>query len=207
MNIGIIGTGNMAGALGKLWAARGHRIFFGSRTPQKGKLLAQAVGENVEGGSSAEAAENADVLLLAIPWEAVHDTLHAVGSLAGKIVIDCINPVGPGYSVAVGHSTSAAEEIAKQAPGARVVKAFNSIHWANLSRPDFAGTRSAMLYCGDDAVAKYVVAKLGEDLGFKSVDCGMLSGARLLEPLGILWMQIAFPQQRGTDFAFGLLER
>ena len=209
IKIGTIGTGRMAGNLGKLWAATGHQIFFGSRDPQKAKSLAGSIGSNADGGTPAEAIAFGEVILLAVPWTAAEETLKALGPFEGKILIDMTNPVKPseaGMQLALDSATSAAEQIAGWASDARVVKAFNTIYFENLEKPQFGAEQASSFFCGDDDQAKAVVAQLSRDIGFDPVDSGPLTNARLLEPLAVLWMQLAFGGNE-TDIAFKLLRR
>ncbi|MGB6717333.1 MAG: NAD(P)-binding domain-containing protein, partial [Candidatus Acidiferrales bacterium] len=126
MNIAILGAGNVGGALGKGWAAKGHSIYFGVPEPKSEKIsaLVKSIGKNARAGTVHEAAEGAEVLVLAIPWPATRDAVLAAGKLAGKIVVDCTNPLEPDLSgVTIGHTTSAGEQVSQWAAGARVVKA------------------------------------------------------------------------------------
>lgn len=210
MNIGIVGTGTMGAGLGKLWAGRGHQVFFGSRNPAKAQALAGSVGANARGGTIAEAGEFAEAVLLATPWEATEAAVKGAGDLAGKILIDCTNPLVSDYmQLAVGHSTSGAEEIAKWAPGASVVKAFNAIFGRviNSGNPNFGGQPATVFYCGDDEAAKAKVAELVEEIGFDPVDAGPLENARYLEPLGELLVQLAYDLAMGTNIAINLVRR
>lgn len=208
MRIGIIGAGKMGGTLAKLWAAKGHAIMLGSRDPNKARTEAASIGDNVSGGSNDEAAAFGDVVLIGVPWKAAVETVTSIAaSLAGKTVIDITNPVGEGTNLAVGHTTSAAEEIAKAASGAQVVKAFNGIHFRTLDNPIFEGHKVDVYYCGDYAEAKQKVAQLIVDAGFEPVDTGALQEARLLEPLAMLWIRLAFVHGWGPDFAFKILKR
>jgi NADPH-dependent F420 reductase len=207
MKIGILGTGNMGGGLGKLWAGSGHEVWFGSRTPTKAVTLARSVGGNAQGGTYADAAASGDVIVLAIPWTMAEKTLQSVGSLRDKTVIDLMNAFGSDWMPALGHTTSLAEQVAKWAPGAHVVKAFNGIYFEHLGHSQFEGTDEGLFFCGDDADAKAKVTQLGRDAGFDPVDCGPLVVARLIEPLAFLWMQIAFNAGYGSDVAFKLLRR
>jgi predicted dinucleotide-binding enzyme len=152
MRIGVIGTGNMGGGLGKQWAAKGHQVLFGSRDPQKAKELARAAGPSASGGTYAEAVRHGEVVLLATPWSATLDTVRSLGSLTGKVIIDCTNPLTPDFmGLAIGHTTSAAEEIAKAAPGAHVVKAFNFIFAPVVEAgPQFGSQNATVCICGDD---------------------------------------------------------
>ncbi|HEY7161481.1 MAG TPA: NAD(P)-binding domain-containing protein, partial [Acidobacteriota bacterium] len=102
MKIGVIGNGNMGGALGKLWSSRGHKIMFGSRNPESVKTMA-GISPNVNSGSIADAARFGDVILLAVPWQGVENVFRLTGPLSGKIVIDCTNPLSENYmSLVVG---------------------------------------------------------------------------------------------------------
>lgn len=110
MNIGILGTGNMASGLGKLWAAKGHKIMFGSRDPAKAKKLAADIGKTCSGGSLPEAVKFGPVVLLAVTWTGADKTIKAAGSLDGKIVIDLTNPLSKDFmNLVVGFTTSAGE--------------------------------------------------------------------------------------------------
>lgn len=210
MKLGILGIGNVGGALGQAWARQGHQIMFGVRTLQSDKIqaLLKTIGPGASVGSVAEAAAFGQVAVLAVPWSAVEGVLQAAGNLEGKILIDCTNPFLPGGAgLAVGHSTSAAEQIANWAPGAHVVKAFNSTGSGNMANPDYGPQAATMFFCGDETSSKAAVAKLGQELGFDMVDAGPLASARLLEPLAMLWVSLAYRQGLGPDIAFGLLRR
>lgn len=210
MNIGIIGTGTMGGALGRLWAARGHSVMFGSRSPDRGRQLAESVGGEARSGSIAEAAGFGDAVLLAVPWEGIEATIKAAGDLGGKILIDCTNPQIADYmQLAVGHSTSGAEQIARWVPGARVVKAFNAVFGRVVSsgNPYFGSQPATIFYCGDDEAAMGMVAGLIRELGYEAVDSGPLENARYLEPLGELLVQLAYDLAIGTNIAVKLMRR
>lgn len=207
MHIGIFGTGNIGATLGTLWAAHGHDIFFASRDPNSDKLqaLLSDLGPQARAGSYAAAAVFADTLLLATPWAAVEPVLSAAGDLRGKTLIDATNPIAPGLQLALGHTTSGAEHIAALAPGAHVVKAFNTTGWENLRDPHFGDTPADMFICGNDAAAKATVRQLTEALGFRVVDAGPLDSARLLEPLALLWIRLALREGYGRRASFKLL--
>jgi len=210
VNIGIIGSGNMGGGLGRIWARKGHSVIFSySRSAEKLNSLASSVA-HAKAGTPAEAAASSDIILLAVRWSEVPDALKQAGSLKGKTVIDCTNPLKPDMSgLAVGHTTSAAEEIAKMSPGARIVKTFNTA-FAQVYQEDnrlFGSRRVAMFYCGDDAEAKTVAAKLINDAGFEPVNCGSLSAARYLEPLAMLMITLGYGLGMGTNIAIDLIRR
>ncbi|HKV27286.1 MAG TPA: NADPH-dependent F420 reductase [Candidatus Acidoferrales bacterium] len=210
MNISILGAGNVGGALGRGWAAKGHSIFFGVPEPQNEKIrsLVASIGANARAGSVQDATANAEVVVVATPWDAAQNAILAAGNLSGKIVIDCTNPLKPDLSgLVLGHTTSAAEAVAGWAKGARVVKAFNTTGAGNMANTRYGAGRLAMCVAGDDAAAKKAVMKLAEDLGFEPIDAGPLQNARLLEPFAMLWIYLAIKQGLGPNIAFQLLRR
>jgi predicted dinucleotide-binding enzyme len=207
MKIGIIGTGNMGGTLGRLWAEKGHQVFFGSRQPQKAQELASQVGHGAQGGTVPQAAGYGEVLLLGVPWKAAQETVQSMGKVDGKVLIEIINGVDMQKGPALGHTTSIAEQIAAWAPGARVVNAFNSVHWETLLEPSFNGQSATLFYCGDDPAARTVTAQLGAEIGLDPVDCGPLWMARQLEPMAFLWIYLAYAGGQGPQTALKWLKR
>ena len=210
MKIAIIGAGSVGGTLGRGWAAAGHEIKFGVRDAAKVEVvkLVKEIGSRAGADGIALAAAFGEVVVLATPWEAAQAAIQSAGNLSGKVLIDCTNPLQPGLAgLSLGHTTSAGEEVSKWATGARVVKAFNTTGAPNMANPRFGGSPAVMFMAGDDLPAKTTVQKLGEDLGFEMVDAGGLAQARLLEPMAMLWIHLAFKQGLGRDFAFGLLRR
>jgi 8-hydroxy-5-deazaflavin:NADPH oxidoreductase len=136
----------------------------------------------------ADAAKSANVLLVSTPWGVTKQAIESLGDLSGKIVIDATNPVLPDLSgLALGTTTSAAEQVAQRASGARVVKAFNTVGFNIMADPAFGDSRALLFYCGDDAAAKQTVKSLAAELGFDPEDAGPLRQARLLEPFALLW--------------------
>ncbi len=210
MKIAIIGAGNVGSTLGKGWAAKGHEVIYGVRNPNDAKVqgVLKATGGTARAAAVKDAAAAADVVVLATPWGAAREAIKSAGDLTGKTVIDATNPLKPDLSgLALGHTTSAAEEIARWAAGARVVKAFNTTGAKNMADPRFGGQSASMFLCGDDARTKRTVAELAEALGFEPVDAGPLAQARLLEPLAMLWVTMAYAYGHGPDIAFKLLRR
>lgn len=210
MNIGIIGSGNVGGGLGKIWVQKGHKVIFSfSRNQDKLKALA-VTNQNSSAGSPVEAVQHSEVLLLSVRWETVVEALKAAGPLQDKILIDCTNPLKPDFSgLALSHATSAAEEIAKMAPGAKVVKAFNGV-FADIYHSEsrlFGSRMPTMFYCGDDDGAKTTVARLISETGFEPIDAGPLKSARYLEPLAMLMIQLGYGQGMGTNIALSLIRR
>lgn len=210
MRIGIIGIGGVGGTLGRALAARGHAVMFGVgdvENPEIGLLLGE-MGTSALAGTIAEAASFGEAVVLAVPWDAVREALEEAGDLAGKILLDCTNPLLPDLSdLEIGHTASGAELIAAWAPGAVVVKVFNTVGFHPMANPVFGEERATMFLCGDDADAKAAAAVLAASLGFEPVDAGPLVRARLLEPLAVLWLRLAADQGFGHEIAFRLLRR
>lgn len=208
MDLAIIGAGNVGKALAAGWTAAGHRITFGTRSPQA-SLPAGPGGATY--ASVAEAALGADVVVLATPWPAVPDALAAMGSLAGKVLIDCTNPLrvdAGGIALDIGHSTSGGEQVAALAAGASVFKTLNQTGFSNMEHAHtFAALPAVMYVAGDDAARKPLVLSLVSDLGFRAVDAGPLRIARLLEPMAMLWIHMAISQGMPATHAFAIADR
>lgn len=210
MRIAIIGAGNVGGTLGRMWAAKDHEVAFGIRRPNDAKVqaLLTATGKRARAASVKDAVSGAEVVVLATPWNAIEAAIRDAGDLRGKVVVDATNPLKSDLSgLTIGHSTSAAEQVVGWAPGARVVKAFNTIGAVHMADPRFGTQRASMFICGDDASAKATVARLAGELGFDPVDCGPLTQARLLEPLALLWISMAYAYGAGPNIGFALLRK
>ena len=210
MNIGIIGSGKMGSGLGKLWASKGHNVFFSfSRDPKKLEGLAKS-NPHSSSGTPADAVASSDVILFSVGYGMIKEALAATGPIKDKIIIDCTNPVKPDLSgLAVGLTTSAAEEIAKLMPESRVVKAFNTA-FAEVYHAEtrlFGSRMPSMFYCGDDGNAKSTVSRLIREIGLEPVDAGPLTSARYLEPLAMLMIQLGHVQGLGTNIALSLIHR
>ena len=200
MKIAVIGSGNVGGTLGRAWLRAGHEVVFGVAG---GRGATDSPG--IKSSAIAEAVSDADATVLALPWSAVPQALRAVKDWAGKIIIDCTNPIAPGFELAVGFNTSGAEKIASLAMGSAVVKAFNTTGFNNMQSPQYGGKAISMLFCTDDPVARETADRLIRDVGFEPVFVGPLKQARHLEPLAMLW--ITMSQQQGREFALTIVRR
>lgn len=206
MKIAIVGSGHIGAGLARAWAPKRHDITFAAREPRAAEVVALCEALGASAAPVAQACAAAEVVVLAMPYGALDDVLAAAGDLAGKIVIDCTNAVGPGMKLAYGHTTSAAEELQKRIPDAKVFKSFNAQGAENLAHPQYPDGAASNFFCGDDAKARETVRQLVLDVGFDAVDAGPLTNARLLEPLMLLW--VACAKTSGTrDIAFRLLRR
>lgn len=206
MNIAILGAGNVGGTLGRALAGAGHTITYAVRDPGDPKHQPLAAdGSAVR--AVREAIAGANAVILATPWAATEAALAGAGDFGGKPLIDATNPIGPGFTLTHGHTDSGAEQVARWAPSAHVVKAFNSTGAENMGNPAYGSARALMLVCGDDAAACQVAQDLARDLGFEPLYAGKLLRARLLEPMALMWINLAIPLGHGRDIAFGLLRR
>ncbi len=196
MKIGMLGSGVVGQALGRGFAALGHDVMMGSRDPgsETVKGWVANVGTKASAGTFAEAAAFADVAVLATLWSGTESATRLAGprNLAGKVVIDVTNPpaFAPGQppALALGHTDSGGEQVQRWLPDARVVKAFNIVGNAHMFKPRFPGGPPDMFMCGNDAGAKKAVADICATFGWPVIDIGGIEGARLLEPLAMLWI-------------------
>jgi predicted dinucleotide-binding enzyme len=192
LKIGIIGKGNVGTALGTGLTRKGHVVKYGHRNPK----------EPVD-----RAAEWGEVLILAVPHESVEFAAKDIGSAAeGKILLDVTNAVGDNLDLTVGFTTSAAEELQKMLPKARVVKAFNTVFAKNQSTGKIGNEQLTLFVAGDDAEAKQTIMQLGSEIGFDPVDAGPLKSARYLEPMAVLLMNLAFVVGMGPNIGYKLVK-
>lgn len=207
---GVLGSGEVGQALAKGIAADGHEVRIGSRTP--GKLAKFSKRTGIAAGSFAEVAAWGQALVLAVAGTAAVDAIElaGAGNLAGKLVIDTTNPISrepPEDGVLryfTGPNESLMERLQSAYPGARFVKAFNSVGSGLMVHPILSGGPPTMFYCGNDAEAKAIVAELLERLGWEGADMGGAVAARALEPLAQLWCIPGFREDDWTH-AFRLL--
>lgn len=209
MRIAIIGTGNVGGAIARGLTGKGHDMVLGARDPQAPDVsaLARATGARALAPEAAAAA--GDVIILALPWSAAEGAVRALGDLAGKTVIDCMNPLGMvegALGLTVGHSTSGGEIVQDWLPGAHVVKTMNQVGAEIMTKNDHLSHRPVMFMAGDDAAAKAQVAALLTDLGFAPLDAGDITKSRLLEPFGMVWINQALFRGKGRNWAFAAVE-
>jgi 8-hydroxy-5-deazaflavin:NADPH oxidoreductase len=201
MNVAIIGAGNVGKALTGSAIRAGHSVTVSSNSGDSAKALAEATGAKAAESSRA-AAESAEVVVLAVPYTAVPEVLNEIGSaLDGKVLIDATNPLKADYSGLATSGTSGAEEIQKQVPGARVVKAFNTQFAARQADPTVHGLRADGYVAGDDEDAKATVLALVEAIGFNPVDAGDLAMAQYLE--GMAWLNITLQMKNGWSWQAG----
>jgi len=201
--IAIIGTGNVAEALGPRFAALGHTIVYGSREPSREDVqaLVARTGRGARALPPAAAAAEAEAIVLAIPWEAAEAVIAGLGDLGGKIIVD---PTNPRSSAADGlldyaFDGSNAERIQQWAPAAHVVKAFNTMTAGLMENPASAGGPVTIALAGDDAAAKAFVAELAHGIGFETMDFGPVRYAHVIEGMFHVWGNA---RRSGTPFEF-----
>ena len=199
MNITIIGTGNVGRALGTSLAGAGHTVTFAARDAAKTAALATETGTKAA-GSLVGAVRSADVIVLAVPYAAAADiTAEIAATAVGKVVIDATNPLKADYSGLVTDGTaSGAEIIAAALPGARVVKAFNTMFAGVQANPDAHGIVLDALFATDDETARTTVAALAASIGFRPVYVGPLAAARELEAMA--WLNIRLQMLTGGSW-------
>jgi predicted dinucleotide-binding enzyme len=191
MKIAIIGKGHVGTAIAKGLSGK-HEIKFGHRDPKEPVEIAAKWGE---------------VIILAVPYEAVANAVEAIGYAAdGKIVLDVTNALTEEGELAVGFTTSAAEELQKKMPRAYVVKAFNTVFAANQSTGKVGKEPLTLFVAGDNAEAKQTAMQLGRDIGFDPVDAGQLKSARYLEPMAILMINLGYGLAMGTNIGYKLVK-
>jgi predicted dinucleotide-binding enzyme len=185
--VGIIGTGNVGKALQEGLERSGYEV--------------RATGR----GQVSKTAAWADIIILAVPFAALPDVTRELQTAAnGKTVVDVSNALTPDMQLALGFSTSGAEELQKTLPGARVVKAFNTVFAQHMSRGSVVGQQLSLFAAGDDEAARKAVLALGKAIGFDAIDAGPLKNARHLEALGYFNIQLGYVLGHGPNIGFKL---
>lgn len=190
MKIAIIGHGNVGRALQRGLEKTGHEVRAAGREPERIR----------------EAARSADVIVLAVPFEAIDEVLRTLGgSTHGKVLLDVTNALTSDFQLALGSTTSGAEELQKKAPSAKVVKGFNTVFATHMDSGHVKGQPLSALIASDDPAAKKTVMDLARAIGFDPIDAGPLRNARLIEPMAYLTIQLGLTLGMGTDIGFRLV--
>jgi predicted dinucleotide-binding enzyme len=210
MRVAIIGIGNVGGSIARGLCGKGHQTILGTRDPGSAEALALAAQTDATLAQPAEAARQADIVILALPWGAAEAAVRALGDMTGKIVIDCMNPLGMvdgALGLTVGHTTSGGEIVQDWMPGAHVVKTLNQVGAEIMADNAALPHRPVMFMAGNDADAKARVAELLTALGFAALDAGDLTKARILEPFAMVWINQALMRGKGRTWAFAAVSR
>jgi 8-hydroxy-5-deazaflavin:NADPH oxidoreductase len=205
MNIAVVGTGNIGGRLAKVWAGKGHHIFLGTRNANDEKILA-LVGAHparITAHSTADAAQRADVILLAVPSSVAFNAVHELGNIKGKIIIDAMNAV---FRKPEPYSTTS-EAIIAASGNDHIVKCFNWIGAENMDNPYYGNDVADMVLCGNYSDDKEIVKQLAEDCGFNVYDIGSIAREAVTENAAVLWGSLASGAGLGRNIAFKILKR
>lgn len=201
--IAIIGTGDVAGALGPEFAAQGHEIVYGSRDPDRSEVreLVARTGKDAAATTQSAAIAGADMVVLAVPGRLAASIAAGLGDLKDKIIIDPTNNYVRDDVPRLATATSNAEAIQAAAPGAHVVKAFNTLNWRHMVDPDSSGGPLSIPLVGNSAEAKQKVAEIVAGMGLEPIDLGPLQNARHVEGMLVLWMHA---RMHGNAFDYHL---
>ena len=204
--VAVIGTGDVGGALGPEFAALGHRVIYGSRNPNSEKVaaLVQRTGHGAAATKSADAAAKAEIVVLAVPGMLVREIVAGLGDLSGKIIVDPTNPLvrRDDGKLGIEIEGSNAEIIQAAAPGADVVKAFNTLGWRTMVEPEATGGPVSIPLVGDSGEAKARVAEIIVSMGLDPIDVGPLRNARHVEGLSVLLLNNALGEGPAFEFHF-----
>ncbi len=211
MVIAFIGIGNVGSALANNLADLGHEVLVAAHNPNSDSVKA-ALANNpaLKAKTVPEATSESDVVFLATPFGANEAALKSAGPLAGKTLVDCTNPVGPGLTHGLKNEISGGEYVQNLVPEAKVVKAFTIYGYENFaeaSYPGYGDLKPAMLIAGNDPGAKETVSALCEQLGWTPVDTGDISASLHLEHMTLLWVKMGRVQGRGPNFVWAMLTR
>jgi 8-hydroxy-5-deazaflavin:NADPH oxidoreductase len=214
MKIGILGTGEVGKAIAKGFIALGHEVKMGAREAgnPKAQAWAKEAGAKASAGTFADAAAFGEVVVLATLGAANKSALEQAGpdKLKGKLVIDTTNPLdfskGMPPGLLVSGNDSGGEQVQRQLPGAKVVKAFNIVGNTLMFRPELPGGPPDMLIAGNDEGAKKKTAEILEDFGWPTVDLGGIEASRYLEAMCIVWVLYG-ARTGGWNHAFKMLRK
>ncbi|MBX7222323.1 MAG: NADPH-dependent F420 reductase [Blastocatellia bacterium] len=209
--ITFLGIGNVGFALADKLVNLGHAVTIAARDLTSATVrTALERNPKLTARPLTEAVTAADIVFLATPFPAAEAALLSAGSLSGKIVVDCTNPVGPGLSHGLNNTLSGGEFLQNLIPDALVVKAFTIYGFENFENsvyPGYGALKPAMLVAGNDASAKHTVSDLCRQLGWEPVDTGNISMSLHLEHMTLLWIKMARVQGLGAGFVWAMLRR
>lgn len=211
MNIAFIGIGQVRSALAGQLVGLGHTVKIAARDRNSDKVKAAlAKYPNLQVAAISEALATAEIVFLATPFSANQTALAEAGDLSGKILVDCTNPVGAGFTHGLNNEQSGGEFVQNLVPNTKVVKAFTIYGFENFENntyPGYGDLKPAMLIAGNDPDAKQVVANLCIEMGWEPVDTGNLAMSLHLEHMTLLWIKMARLQGLGSGFVWAKLQR
>lgn len=215
MKIGILGSGIVGRVLATAFLQENYDVMIGSRNPEKEEMQKwKSENKNGQTGSFFSTAAFADIIVLATKGDGTINAIESAGKehFSGKIIIDATNPIKDAppvngmISLFTGQDESLMENLQKRLPGAKLVKAFNTVGSALMYKPDFGGIQPTMFICGNDLNAKAEVTSILQKFGWETEDMGSVEAARAIEPLCILWCIPGFLRNDWTH-AFKLLKK
>jgi len=211
MRITFLGYGNVGAPLADHLQRLGHTVTLAANDPRsEGVQRAQARNAALAAVPPGQAVHDADVVFLATPFAANAEVIPPLAeALAGKVLIDCTNPVGPGLSHGLGSVEAGSQALQRMAPLARVVKAFTIYGYENFENSAYPGygVKPAMFFCGDHAAAKAMAADLIGQLGWEPLDVGGLEQALHLEHMTLLWVRMVRMGRRSPHMVWAALTR
>ena len=203
LRIAVLGAGNIGGTLGRKWVVAGHKVAFGVTNPDSARAqkLRAEVGNGVTIDLVAAALADSDVVVMALPGNAMDETIikHAA-QLDGKIIFDTANRLGGG-------PMNSFATFQTHTPQAHIYRAFNSLGWENFADPVFDGIQADLFYCGPDGDAREVAEQMIVDVGLRPIRLGDVEQVSLVDSVGSLWFALVFGQGKGRHLAFKVLSQ
>jgi hypothetical protein len=211
MKIAFVGYGQVGGALADQLQRRGHEVILAAADSNSSSVQkALERNGNLQVKQPLEAVRNAEIVFLATPFQAVNEALEPLKlDLAGKILVDCTNPVGPNLTHGLNSQQSGSEVVQDLLPNTKVTKAFTIYGFENFEDNRFPGysVKPVMMYCGNDQVAKTKVAALISDLDWEPLDVGDLTQSLHLEHMTLLWIRMVRLQKKSPFTVWAVLQR
>ncbi len=211
MNIGILGSGDVGRTLGAGFAARGHAVRLGTRSPDRDDLQQWATNTGATITTFDQSAAFGDLLVLAVSWDGIENAIQLIGPehCGGKVVLDATNPLDFSDGtprLAVSGDDSSGERVQTSLPDAHIVKCFNTVGAPFMVDPELPGGPPTMFIAGDDDDAKARAMEVLDDFGWEAVDLGGIEQSRYLDALAIIWITHAM-RKGGGGHAFKLLSK
>jgi len=215
LRIALLGAGEIGGTLGRKWAEVGHTVAFGVKNPvsEKAQSLRAELGEHILIGSPAEALAKSDIVLLAVPGNAVKEVVAAHAELLDrKIIIDATNQLVKGqvedFKQRRQRTMNSLSTLQTSAPSAQIYRAFNNYSWQVFAEPIYNGVQADLFYCGPEGSALTVVEQLIAEIGLRPMRLGDLDQIEMVDTILQLWATLALFQNKGrNNVAFKVLNR
>jgi len=203
LRVAVLGAGHIGGTLGQKWAAAGHKVAFGVTNPdgERARALRAELGSTVIIGLTADALASSDVVVMALPGNAMDEAIAKYAAqLDGKVIIDTANKMGGG-------PMNSFATFQAYTPHAHICRAFNSLGWENFADPMFDGIQADLFYCSPEGDAREVVEQLITDVGLRPIRLGDVNQVGLVDSVSSLWFALALGQGKGRHLAFKVLSK